>query len=182
MCYETSRGYTVHMGHATLTSSGSRRKRVSLEHQFITYRGFTYEFGSSYGSQVLDISDPIYKYRDGRELRSGPTNLGYSTCTWEDANMFTRFWMRDDYSLFSNNCQHFADGLSDTLLYGPCNNRASGKRQTDDSTMTLEEYIDKQLRNCSLVCCDEETNHGYPLATNGLLILLMAVGIVVLAL
>ena len=193
LCYETSQGYTVYLGHATLSSSGSsgsqwwkwwkwRNPFVDPEHQFITFRGFTYEYGSSYGAQVLDISDPIYKYKDGREIISSPTDLGDSICTWEDANMVVIRWLRQDYRL-NNNCQHFAEDLSRMLLTGSCNNRASGKRQADNSTMTMEEYIDQQLRNCSLACCgDEETNHGYPLATNGLLILLMAVGIVVLAL
>lgn len=111
--------------------------------------------------------------------------LGYSTCAWEHANMITKSWLKKDYNLDDHNCQDFADKLSTMLLddEAPCNNRASGKRQADNSTMTMEEYIDQQLRNCSLACCgDEETNHGYPLATNGLLILLMAVGILVLAL
>ena len=79
--------YIIKLGHAELGLSGSR-KRIILEHRFITFRGFTYEFGSSYGVQILDITDPMYKYINGQGLNSnGIETLGSSYCTWEDANM-----------------------------------------------------------------------------------------------
>ena len=72
-CLETRPGeYRVQLGHAKLTDSSSSKKRslrLKLEHQFIiTFRGFTYEFGKSYGVQVLDIIDPMYKYLNGLSL------------------------------------------------------------------------------------------------------------------
>ena len=59
-CYETSipGKYRVRLGHSTFiipkTISGG------VEHQFIEYRGFTYEFGGTYGVQILDTADPLY--------------------------------------------------------------------------------------------------------------------------
>ena len=98
-CNETADrngAYDVFLGHVTL----SRRKRVlpAFEHQFIMYRGFTYEFGGSYGVQILDIIDPKYKYKNGALLNSkGIENVGFSYCTWSEATSFTTQWRREDY-------------------------------------------------------------------------------------
>ena len=157
-CLETSVGkYKVQLGHAELPSIfGSSRKRevkAKYEHQFVTFRGFTYEFGKSYGVQVLDITDPIYKYQNGNGLNSkGIETRGSSYCTWEDANTVVRMWKSAEYALFTKNCQHFADAMLDILLYSSCNQPTSrSKREGRDAQ--LAQYIDKQLRNCSLVCC-----------------------------
>ena len=164
-CSETSNPgeYYVFLGHAKLGLFGSRKRniRISREHQFITFRGFTYEFGKSYGVQVLDIIDPIYKYTNGQGLNSnGIETEGSSYCSWEDANMVVSMWKDAKYRLFTNNCQHFAAAMSDTLLNGPCNRPENaisrGKRQ--DNNVELSQYIDQQLRNCSLVCCYDDSS------------------------
>ena len=88
-CYETSISglYNVQLGHAKLGFFGS--KQYALEHQFIIYRGFAYEFGKSYGVQILDTADPQYKYRNGMDLNSkGIEVVGSGYCTWEDATSF----------------------------------------------------------------------------------------------
>lgn len=159
--------YFVELAHANLGLSGSRKRssglNLRLEHQFITYRGFTYEFGRSYGVQVLDIADPIYKYAGGRDVKSTEI-VGSSSCTMEDANMFVEFWRNDEeYNLITNNCQDFACALQDVLLHGPCT-QSRNRRQVDNND--LRQYIDRQLRNCSLVCC-EERSHSSKLTTDG---------------
>ena len=159
--------YFVELAHANLGFSGSRKRSSGLnlrfEHQFITYRGFTYEFGSSYGVQVLDIADPIYKYAGGRDVKSIEP-VGSSSCTMEDANLFVEHWRNDEeYSLIFNNCQDFASALQDTLLHSPCA-QSRKRRQVDNSD--LRQYIDRQLRNCSLVCC-EERSYSSRLTTDG---------------
>uniref|UniRef100_A0A1X7STX9 Uncharacterized protein n=1 Tax=Amphimedon queenslandica TaxID=400682 RepID=A0A1X7STX9_AMPQE len=61
--------YLIQIGHSKLFGfPGS--KRIPLEHQFVIYRGFAYEFGKPYNTQVLDIADPWYKYACGRGLNS----------------------------------------------------------------------------------------------------------------
>lgn len=71
--------------------------------------------------------------------------------------MVVNTWKSKSYNLFYRNCQHFADAMSDTLLHGPCNRPQNtglrGKRQDE-----LAQYIDMQLRNCSLVCCYVDDN------------------------
>lgn len=65
----------MQLGHAQLFSSGSKKELPPIEHQFVTYRGFTYKFGKNYAVQILDISDPIYKYINDRGLNSNGINL-----------------------------------------------------------------------------------------------------------
>lgn len=151
-CYETSSAgkFYIRLGHANLGFSGS--KKTLLEHRFITFRGFTYEFGKSYGVQILDIIDPLYKYRGGRDLNhNGIETVGSSYCTWEDATMFAGAW-NTKYSLFRNNCQHFARAMTKFLTRSPCNapSGSRAKRQDQDTTA----YISQLLSDCSVVCCD----------------------------
>jgi hypothetical protein len=147
--------YNVLLGHADLSDSGSsRKKRTIFEHRFITFRGFTYEFGGSYGVQVLDIIDPIYKYRNGMGINSGGIErIVSSYCSWEDANMVVEMWKSAKYDLFAKNCQDFAAAMSHILIYGPCNRLAASRGKRQDSNAELSQHIDQQLRNCSLVCC-----------------------------
>ena len=160
--------YIVELGRANLGFLGSRKRSTDdqssiLEHQFITYRGFNYEFGKSYRVQILDIAVPIYKYAGGRDVKSTKP-VCPSSCTMEDANLFVEYWRNDrKYNFITNNCQHFACALQDTLLHSPC---AQGRkrRQVDDND--LRQYIDRQLRNCSLVCC-EERSYSSRLTTDG---------------
>ena len=84
-CSETSNPgqYYVFLGHAKLSDSSGKKRSIKIypEHRFVTFRGFTYEFGKSYGVQVLDISDPIYIYINGQGLNSrGIKRIGSSYC------------------------------------------------------------------------------------------------------
>ena len=162
-CSETSNPgqYYVLLGHAELFDSFGKKRslNLALEHQFVTFRGFTYEFGKSYGVQVLDISDPIYKYINGQGLNSdGIERIGSSYCSWEDANMVVEMWKSVEYSLFTSNCQTFAAVMSDVLINGPCNRIAASRGKRQDSNAELSQYIDQQLHNCSLVCCYDDSS------------------------
>ena len=113
--------YQVLLGHSKLSSSSSSKKQYALEHQFITYRGFTYEFGRLYDTQILDINDPNYKYLNGRSLNSkGIESVGSSYCSRDDVLEFLDSW-NEEYSVSHNNCQHFAKALQTALFEGPCN-------------------------------------------------------------
>jgi hypothetical protein len=153
--------YYVFLGHAKLFDSFEKKRsiKIPLEHQFVTFRGFTYEFGKSYGVQVLDIIDPIYKYRNGTGLNSdGIERVGASYCGWEDANMVVEMWKNAKYKLFKNNCQHFAAAMIDTLIHGPCNRLAASRGKRQECNAELSQYIDRQLRNCSLVYCYDDSS------------------------
>lgn len=152
-CFKYSSGsYEIRLGHADLLGSfGSKRNLI--EHRFIQYRGFTYEFGKSYGVQILDINDPDYKYINNREINSeGITNEGYGHCTWVDATVFTSMWKQEDYGLITNNCQHFAAALKKFLTTGTCAELPS-RRQRQDRMSQLEAEIDAILTDCDIVCC-----------------------------
>ncbi|XP_028411806.1 uncharacterized protein LOC114534546 [Dendronephthya gigantea] len=157
-CSETSNPgeYYVLLGHAKLSDSSSKKRSIktNLEHPFVTFRGFTYEFGVSYGVQVLDVADPKYKYKSGKNLNSkGIEKFGRSYCNWEDANKVVDGWRDEKYQLVLNNCQHFAEAMTDVLIYGPCNRPSVSRGKRQDNEIELTKYIDQQLRNCSLVCC-----------------------------
>lgn len=146
-CFRTNSAYTVKLGHAPLTSSSSLKKKL-FEHRFVQYRGFTYKFGSSYGQQILDIGDPMYKYANGNGVNR-IDDVGFGYCTWEDANNFIN-QLDQRYRLFGNNCQDFADALMVFLTTGYCTQAPSnrGRRQVEDSM--LQNSIDIILQNC---CC-----------------------------
>ena len=159
-CEKQADGYRIRIGHARLTSSSSSSKQYRLEHQFVVYRGFAYEFGGSYNTQILDISDPEYKYIGDRNVKYY-TNGGTSYCTYDEAVLFVNSWA-DKYSLVFNNCQHFAKAFSRhlrTSLY--CNQKGARdlKQNTDDTAMLMEE-VDDILSNCSIVCCDDDNSSG----------------------
>ena len=157
-CYETSISglYNIQLGHAKLGFSGS--KQYALEHQFILYRGFAYEFGKSYGVQILDTADPQYKYRNGMHLNSkGIEIIGSGYCTWEDATSFANGWNKR-YSFFFRNCQHFAIALEEFLTTGVCSVPISNRVKREDRTADLNQQINDILQNCSIVCCDNEGN------------------------
>ena len=118
--YDSASGnFRVYRHSTPLASSSSSSRGLydclvrdnKLEHQFITYRGLMYEFGS-YGSRVQDPLDPHYEYKT-REIKDSEY-LGPSTCTYEEVVEFTKTWV--DYSLCSHNCQDFARGLGKYLL------------------------------------------------------------------
>ena len=148
--------YKVFLGVTSLSSliSSKRSTNLRLQHEFIRFRGFTYEFGSSYGIQILDVTDPKYKYNT-EPVRS-ITHEGSSHCTWEEVNYHIST-VNMMYALTSNNCQDFAEGLKEFLLNAPCA-QAQGKQ-----SVTLEEYVNKMVQNCSLTCgCSNGTDKDLP--------------------
>lgn len=103
--------------------------RIKPEHQFITYRGLTYEFGL-YGTRVQDPNDPNYEYNTRSSY--GRTYLGLSSCTYEEVMTFVNAWSNSQYRLCSHNCQDFARGLG-KYLTTDCGARTKrGRRQSDD--------------------------------------------------
>lgn len=138
--------YEVKLGHAYLLDSSSSKKWLELEHQFVTYRGFTYEFGESYGVQSLDILDRSYKYIiNGKGLNSnGIENVGYSACSWEDTQLFLNKW-NTKYNLISHNCQHFSSALIVYLTSTSCTHHSTRNRRS------LQDEIDRILSaHCSV--------------------------------
>ena len=164
-CGQTSNDgeYTINLGHSELGCFGF--KRTILEHRFVTYRGFTYEFGKNYGVQTLDINDPDYKYINGRWLNSGGIEVtGTSYCTQDDADLIAQSWSNKKYNLFTRNCQHFAKAMITALTETSCNQPAvyrSDRRGED-----LRREIDRILTNCSIVCCDEDNSASSTQYTN----------------
>ena len=154
-CEKQADGYRIRIGHTRLTSFSSSSKQYRLEHQFVVYRGFAYEFGGSYNTQILDISDPQYKYLNDRNVRY--TNDGTSYCTYNEAVLFVNDWARR-YNVITNNCQHFAIALSAYLQSPSCGQQGAQdlKQNTGDTDMLMEE-IDDILSNCTLVCCNDPT-------------------------
>ena len=155
-CDGSYRSCEVYLGRTTLLSSSSWSKKRNVgvscasflynggrfEHQFVTYRGFTWEFGKSYLTQALDINDPNYKYNRPAERRGikDITPMGSSSCTYDQVMAFTNdFDYR--YCLCTNNCQHFAQGLI-TWLLSDCTYK--GKRQTNE---TMSEYFTQISQN-----------------------------------
>jgi hypothetical protein len=164
-CYKerNSNRYRIRIGHARLTSSGS--KRTIFEHRFLLYRGYAYEFGKSYPqTQELDIADPIYKYKNGRGLNSGGiTNYVYSYCSYDDANMFVNGW-KNKYNLIWRNCQNFVRGMKHYLKRSSCNRPSLKRDASHNMTDVLTQEINAILSNCSIVCCD--TNGTSDASTN----------------
>ncbi len=156
--------YTVREGHVLLGIFGS--KRTFFEHRFIQYRGFTYEFGSSYSVQILDVTDPCYKYKNNKDINSnGIQNVGSSYCTWEEASILPKMWKKKKYNLVIRNCKHFSAALKKYLTTGTCalpptsaqtpntTDPVSNSAQQHRATK-LEEEADAILTDCRIVCCD----------------------------
>ena len=157
-CFESSQTpnkYIVKLGHAELFgSSGSKKSLFNYkkEHQFIQYRGFTYEFGESYGVQILDIDDPNYKYLNNRGLiNERLEDVGESDCTWMQVQVIIDTFNKV-YELDGNNCQDFAMQLKNCLT-GPECSSARGKRHA-----RLQRYVDRMLRQAP--CNDNGISSG----------------------
>ena len=93
--------------------------QLHLYHMFVRFRGFVYEHGGSYWYHELDTLSPAYKYRpDGDESVFRVSDTGVSTCTRADVLRFREKYIAEhgDYDFFSNNCQHYANCLIQTLL------------------------------------------------------------------
>ena len=132
--------YLIQVGHAKVFL-GCLAK-VGIEHKFVIYRGFAYEFGGSYNTQVLDIADPKFKYADNRRLNSkGIKSKGYSKRTYADVKMFVASWTKK-YNVITNNCNRFAKAMTKFLQNCKTN-----------STASLQDEIEEILSDCSMVCC-----------------------------
>ena len=94
-----------------------RKRQVRVEHDFITYKGFVWEYGC-YGTRVLDMNDPRFNSQRTRPTRT--TNLGRSLCSYSEALVFLNYtrnrFSREKYSLISNNCRDFAAAFTRWLL------------------------------------------------------------------
>lgn len=147
--------YSIYLGHANLIS----KKRYAIEHQFVVYRGYAYEYGKSY-NQELDITDPQYKYANGAHLKRGLEYVGCSSCSYDDARMFADGWQTRDYKLYGNNCQDFTGKMVKFLTLissDSCNKHQSSlsKRQdnNDTNSTSLVSVIDTILDEpCSCQC------------------------------
>lgn len=147
----------VYKGTSPISSSSSSKRSLqqrgigvscvgflfkSRDHEFIDFKGFTYEFGESYGKQILDRNEPLtpygYKYRRSSDIKSY-TLVGYSSCTYEEANEYVNnFYSR--YCLCTNNCQDFARGLKRWLVNDNCN-RASSRVGRRETSADLSDYF-----------------------------------------
>ena len=94
-----------------------RKRQIRVEHDFITYKGFVWEYGC-YGTRVLDMNDPLFNAQ--RTRATSTTNRGRSSCSYAEALMFLDYtrnmYSRESYSLTSNNCQKFAAAFTRWLL------------------------------------------------------------------
>lgn len=93
--------------------------QLNLYHMFVRFRGFSYEHGQSYWYHELDANSPAYKYRpDGPESVFRMSDRGASSCTRAQVLRFRDEYiaLHGDYDFFSNNCQHYANCLIETLL------------------------------------------------------------------
>ena len=141
-CYESDSSYDIYIGRSSLIS---KKKQLELNHQFVDYRGFTYEFGCGYGVQILDLNDPNYKYKN-KEVTY--TQSGVSECTYDETLPFTKQWSLK-YNILTNNCQHFAREFSKYLKNAQCGSR---KRQSTN----LDEYAEEVIDECT-DCCESES-------------------------
>ena len=159
----------VYKGTSPLSSSSSSKRDLQLaclkyfytstDHNFIDFKGFTYEFGSSYGKQVLDRNEPPspYGYKYTSSNTKSYTRVGYSDCTYEEAMVFVNdFYSR--YCLCTHNCQDFARGLQRWLVTDNCNRVRSsiGRRQTNSETEDLSQYF----AEISFHDCNETTTES----------------------
>eukprot|EP00118_Oscarella_pearsei_P025292 m.307935 g.307935 ORF g.307935 m.307935 type:complete len:252 (+) comp43044_c0_seq1:74-829(+) len=121
------RGWTHLDLSGRLSGSLSRKRRDTrdwkFQHEFVSYRGFTYEFGSDYGEngqdgyRILDEADPNFRY-DDLETDCAISN-GLSKCSWDDIKIFL-YNYDTKYRLLYNNCQTFARLLEETLRSSNC--------------------------------------------------------------
>eukprot|EP00117_Sycon_ciliatum_P028297 scpid90426/ scgid22773/ len=92
-------------------------RNKKARHEAVLYRGFLYEFGKSYPSgQELDVLDPAYKYRNGREGYRVVSRSGSSSCTRAQVLRMMRAWTSTHtYKLGKTDCQAFAKHLIQQL-------------------------------------------------------------------
>ena len=143
---DTSGRCRVSIGMQSLFSK--KRQLPRLEHDFIEYKGFVWEYGC-YGTRILDMNDPLFASQRPTPLRRN--FLGKSSCSYDDALLFLEYtgntYSRESYSLRSNNCQDFAAAFSRWLL-DDCTVRR--RRTASDTPVDLGEYFAQLIETCSL--------------------------------
>ena len=124
-----------------------KKREIRLEHDFIEYKGFVWEYGC-YGTRILDINDPLFGTQRRIPLRN--RTLGKSSCSYSDALLFLKNtgnkYTSAKYSLLFNNCQDFAAAFSRWLL-DDCTTRR--KLTTSDTPVDLTDYFTQLIESCS---------------------------------
>ena len=181
--YDSASGrYEYFKGRSPLSSLGSssrRRKRGpercaelffddKLYHEFVDYRGFTYEFGS-YGLQVLDKNDPVYKYGPrGDSQITKYDQEGTSDCTYEELKKYVQEYWNGDYDVCDHNCQDFARGLLRLLSSNCAQIRALPQKKKRDASLSpdLAAYFRQiTVGNCTV---DDDSNSPNGAGTTGM--------------
>ena len=136
--------------HVTMGSHrlSSKKRDIRLEHDFIEYKGFVWEYGC-YGTRILDMNDPLFPSQRPTPLRRNI--IGKSSCSYSDALLFLEHtgntYTSAKYSLVFNNCQDFAAAFSRWLL-DDCTIRQ--KRATRDTPIDLTNYFTQLINTCPL--------------------------------
>lgn len=124
----------------------SKKREIRLEHDFIEYKGFVWEYGC-YGTRILDMNDPLFVSQRPTPLRKN--TIGKSSCSYSQALSFLEHtgnrYTSADYSLVFNNCQDFAAAFSRWLL-DDCTIRR--KRDTRDTPTDLTDYFTQLIETC----------------------------------
>lgn len=110
--------YAVRVGYVPVMKT-LLEKPFPLRHRFVQYRGFSYEYSPRYRVNILDVADPLYKYRF-QSLVERYRRVGYSHCSYEEVALFTEFWNSRRYDLLFNNCIHFSNALIQFLIRDSC--------------------------------------------------------------
>ena len=122
--------YAILVGHVRTYDRNPIPEIFGMEHQFLQYRGFTYEYDFP-GVRVYDLNLPQYIYRDKKKrdpekyprrefTRRGIVQVGYSYCTYEEVGVFNRMWDRLKFKSFTLNCQHYVKALKTFLTTDTC--------------------------------------------------------------
>ena len=140
-CNCQGRRCSITMGSYSLLSSSGKRLSVRPYHDFINYKGFTWEYGN-YGLRVLDITDPKYARQRAELGKATLKTIGSSSCTYEKALSFVQLtggrFSADRYKLFTNNCQDFAASFQ-RWLKSDCTKLR--KKRTTNETADLTDYF-----------------------------------------
>ena len=122
--------YGILIGHVRSFDTNPILEIFGIEHQFLQYRGFAYEF-VLHGVIVHDLNLPQYIYRDKNKrdpekyprrefTRRGIVQVGFSYCTYKEVGVFNRMWNRLQYKQFTFNCQHYVKALKTFLTTDKC--------------------------------------------------------------
>ncbi len=154
LCNYQSGKFNAYRYSSTLTSStsSSRINVPRIEHQFITYRGLMYEFGT-YGARIQDPSDPKYEYMT--RVSYGETFVTSSDCTYGEVKKFVDIWNDKRYNVLFQNCQDFVRGLGNYLGEGCTIPRR--KRETEVSEDELAIHV------ASISDCPSQNHSVVPL-------------------